>query len=281
MSYDDYKSLHVSVEHGVATVTVDHPPMNLLDAALFGELRRLVQEIEGDDQVRVVIFDSADPDYFIAHYDVNDLLSRPLVTTRTGTLKPFHRLLEQYRTLPQVTIARIEGCARGAGSEFALSLDMRFGSTERAVFGQFEVAVGLLPGGGGTQRLARLLGRARALEVILGGHDVDATTAEHYGWINLALSDDELGPHVDRLARRIASHPVHAVQLAKRAVDAAQLPAHEGLLTEAELFSQLLASPETRERSQRFLDAGGQTRDAERDMDTLTDGLPDGAWGSV
>jgi enoyl-CoA hydratase/carnithine racemase len=273
MSHDAYKSLHIRVKHAVASVTIDHPPMNLLDATLFDELRRLANQIERDDEVKVVVFDSADPDYFIAHYDVAELLARPLTTTRAGTLKPFHQLLEQYRTLPKVTIAQIEGRARGAGSEFALALDLRFGSLEHAVFGQFEAALGLIPGGGGTQRLERLLGRARALEVVLSGQDVDAELAEQYGWINRALPSEAIGPFVDRLARRIASYPAHSLRMAKRAVDAAQLPPHEGLLEEAHLFSQALATPETRRRAQAFLEAAGQTREGERDMDSLIDQL--------
>jgi enoyl-CoA hydratase/carnithine racemase len=234
MRHEDYKSLKIRAEDGIASVTIDHPPMNLLDPVLFGELERLVRELEDDDDIRVVVFGSADPDYFIAHYDVQVLLSRPPATGRAGTLKPFHALLERYRTLPKVTIARIEGRARGGGSEFALALDLRFGAIGSAILGQFEVGVGLLPGGAGTQRLTRLLGRSRALEVILGGQDVGAERAEQYGWINKALASEEIGAYVDHLAHRIAAFPAQAVQLAKRSVDAAErLPDYEGLLEEA------------------------------------------------
>src|SRR5437763_17077314 len=151
--------------------------------------------------------------------------------------------MERWRTLPQVTIAQLEGRARGGGSEFALSLDLRFGAIGRAILGQPEVAVGILPGGSGTQRLPRLMGRGRALEAVLGCDDFDAELAERYGWINRALPPAEIGPFVDRLARRIAAFPRLAVRLAKQAVDAAGGALEEGLLEEWRCFNLSLADP--------------------------------------
>ena len=185
MGYGDYRAVTVRTGAGVAWVTIDHPPVNLLDNELLGDLDTLSRQLEGDDEIRVVVFDSANPDYFVAHYDIEILLAlftapRP----KAGTLNRFHLLLERLRTLPKITIAKIEGRARGAGSELALALDLRFASAERAILGQPEVALGILPGGTGSQRLPRVMGRARALEVIAGAEDFGAGLAERYGWVN-------------------------------------------------------------------------------------------------
>ena len=177
--------------------------------------------------------------------------------------------MERWRTLPQVTIAQLEGRARGGGSEFALSLDLRFGAVGRAILGQPEVAVGILPGGSGTQRLPRLMGRGRALEAVLGCDDFDAELAERYGWINRALPPAEIGPFVDRLARRIAAFPRLAVRLAKQAVDAAGGALEDGLLEESHCFNLTLADPDLDARMQGALAAGAQTRAGEMDLPAL------------
>ncbi|HEY3503420.1 MAG TPA: enoyl-CoA hydratase/isomerase family protein [Actinocatenispora sp.] len=268
----DLPSLRLRRDGGVLHVEIDHPPMNLVDSGLVGQLAELVTALERDADTRVVVFGSADPDYFLAHYDVEELLGRPAPTpVRVGGLKPFHQLLERYRALPQVTIGRIEGRARGAGSEFLLALDLRFAAAGRAVLSQFEVAVGLLPGGAGTQNLPALVGRARALEIICAGADVDAERAERYGWVNRALPPDELAGFVDSVAKRIASHPADAVRRAKRSVEMSERGRYEGLREEAQLFGELLAMPATTRRIRAFLAAGGQTRTGELDMDGLLD----------
>jgi enoyl-CoA hydratase/carnithine racemase len=259
-----FECLRLEVKSGVACATIDNPPINLLDLRLMAELDRLEAELRVDDDVRVVVFDSANPDFFIAHYDIRDLIARcgpapaPLVT-----LKRFHALLERYRQLPKPTIAIIEGGARGAGSEFALALDMRFAALGRATLGQPEVALGLIPGGGGTQHLPRLLGRGRALEVVLGCAPFDAETAERYGWVNRALPADELRPFVMRLAARIASFPADATARAKLAVDTGLLEMHRGLIKEADLFNASLADPACERLMRAFMTAGGQTRNVE------------------
>jgi enoyl-CoA hydratase/carnithine racemase len=168
-----------------------------------------------------------------------------------------------------VTIAQIEGRARGGGSELALSLDLRFAAIGRALVSQPEVAIGIIPGGSGTQRLGRLLGRGRALEAVLGCEDFDAELAERYGWVNRALPADEIGPFVDRLARRIAAHPPEAVRLAKQAVDAALPSPRDGLLVEGHAFQQSLADPALDARFDAALDAGAQTRAGELDLTNL------------
>src|SRR5215470_1848099 len=200
MSNSDYTTLSISREKGVATVTLDHPPMNLLDLELMTDLERLGREIEADTEIRAVVFQSANPDYFIAHADVALIQRLPSeATPKSEELSFFHQIVERYRTLPCATIAAIEGRARGGGSEFLLSLDLRFGAIGRCVLAQPEVALGILPGGSGTQRLPRLIGRGRALEVILGCDDFDAALAEQYGWINRALPASELRPFVAAL----------------------------------------------------------------------------------
>jgi len=263
-SYPGYTALRVHVESGVAFVTIDHPPINLLDLVLIQELDRLSREVETDDEVRVVVLQSADPDFFIAHADVTLIQQLPKeVPPKATTLGWFHQMVERFRTMPKATIGKIEGRARGGGSELLLSLDMRFGAIGQALLAQPEVAVGIIPGGSGTQRLPRLMGRGRALEVILGAQDFSAELAERYGYINRALPPADLTPFVEQLAYRIASVPAATIALAKAAVHAAELPIVDGLLEEAHYFNQSVATREAQERMAAFLAMGGQTRDVE------------------
>ena len=273
MAYDDYRCLRVRLDRGVAFVTIDHPPINLLDLPLMRELDRIGKELEADDAVRVVVFDSADPDFFIAHADVALIEQLPTNAPRPTTLGFFHAMVERFRTMPKATIGKVEGRARGGGSEFLLSLDLRFGALGRAVLAQPEVALGIIPGGSGTQRLPRLVGRARALEVILGCEDVPAELAERWGYLNRALPPAELGPFVERLALRIASFPADAIALAKAAVIAAEPPTEQGLLEEAACFNRTLGTSAARKRMARFLELGGQTRAVELDLGRLVDRL--------
>ncbi len=272
MAAAEYATLTIDRADRVATVTLDHPPMNLLDLALMGDLERLGRELEADPDTRVAVFQSANPDYFIAHADVTLIQRLPReAPPKSSELSFFHAIVERFRTLPMATIGVIEGRARGGGSEFLLSLDLRFGAIGRAIVSQPEVALGILPGGSGTQRLARLMGRGRALEAVLGCADFPADLAERYGWINRALPARELRPFVAALARRIARFPREAIALAKRAVDAADPTLRDGLLEEAHCFDLSVATPAARERMQRFLDAGGQDPDRELDLDALLD----------
>src|SRR5215468_4305800 len=248
MSSPEYTTLAIARERGVATVTLDHPPMNLLDIALMTDLERLGRELEADPDTRAAVFQSANPDYFIAHADVALIQRLPSeVPPKSEELSFFHQIVERYRTLPCATIAAIEGRARGGGSEFLLSLDLRFGAIGRCVLAQPEVALGIIPGGSGTQRLPRLMGRSRALEIVLGCDDVPADVAERWGYLNRALPPAELGPFVERLARRIASFPAEAIALAKAAVAAAEPSPTEGLLEEADCFNRSLATKPAQE----------------------------------
>ena len=241
MPYDDYELLHVELEGGIARATVDAPPINVLTLPLFGELIRFGAQVGDDDDVRVVILKSANPDFFIAHFDVEAILGFP--TDSEPERAPdnvYHQMCERYRTMPKPTIAQIEGRVGGGGCELIQAFDMRFGVRGRTRINQMEVPLGILPGGGGTQRLPRLVGRGRALEIILGGDDLDAETAEHWGLLNRIFEPDAIDSFVDALARRIASFPAEAVALAKQSVNAAALPLEEGLVEEAFLFQKTL-----------------------------------------
>src|SRR5271157_1963809 len=263
-NYQGFKALKLKIERGVAWVTIDHPPINLFDLVLIQEMDRMGRALESDDAVRVVVLQSANPDFFIAHADVTLIQQLPKeVPPKPTSLGGFHQMVDRFRTMPKATIGKIEGRARGGGSELLLSLDMRFGAIGRAILSQPEVAVGIIPGGSGTQRLPRLIGRGRALEVILGCQDFSAELAERYGYINRALPPAELTPFVEELAYRIASFPASAIALAKAAVGAAELPTREGLLEEAHYFNQSLATKEAQDRMAAFLALGGQTREAE------------------
>ena len=265
MKYGSFKFLKVRIDKGVAFVTIDNPPMNLLNMELIGEFSRLQKRIAKDDEVRVVVFDSADPDFFIAHYDVSHLVVLPdEPPPKIDVLVGLHPVCEAFRTMPKVSIAKLEGIARGGGSEFVLALDMRFGAIGKAIISQPEIVLGIIPGGGGTQRLPRLIGRSRAMEAILGGIDFPAELAEKYGYINRAFPPDELTPYVEDLAYRIASFPAESLAIAKQAVlTALEQPIVEGLLDESYLFLQACALPIAKERMNWFLQKDGQTREKE------------------
>jgi enoyl-CoA hydratase/carnithine racemase len=266
MAYEGYQRLRIAVEGRIVTATIDNPPINLITRELYGELARLAQELEADDAALVFVLKSADPDFFMAHFDVEAILSMPTETPPARAAwdaNAWHVMCERFRTMDKVTIAQIAGRVGGGGAEISASFDMRFGALGRTVINQMEVPIGILPGGTGTQRLPRLLGRGRALEVVLGGVDLDAETAERWGWLNRALPPAELGPFVDALARRIAGFPPQAVRLAKRAVLAAEPAPHQGLAEESFLFQQLIRTDEGRRAMRRFLELGGQTREGE------------------
>ena len=268
--YEGLQALKVEVENRVAWVTIDHPPINLFDVTLFLELGQLVPLLEEDPDVQVVVFRSADPEFFIAHADVNWILMLPETKPEPITeIGPFVALLERIRRMPKVSIGAIAGIARGGGSELLLSLDMRFAARGKTKLAQPEVALGIIPGGSGTQRLGRMVGRARALEIVLGCGDVDADEAAAMGYVNRALDEEELMPFVRALAERIAAMPAETVRLAKEAVDAAMPPVEPGLLVEGDRFNESVALPEARTRMREFLERGGQTRDVERSLGDL------------
>lgn len=259
MTYEDYSCLKIHVDRRVAFVTVDHPPFNLMDLQLIMELDRFSKNVKEDGNVRVVVFQSADPDFFMAHVDVGFIQSYPAeLPPKSTELNVFYQMVERLRTLPKATIGKLEGIARGGGSEFLLSLDMRFAALGRSVLCQPEVSGGIITGGGGSQRLPRLIGRSRALEVLLGACDFPADLAERYGYINRALPPEELTSFVEKLAYRIASFPAHAIALMKASVDAAELPTVLGLIEESHYFNQSVVTSEARERLAKGLEIGLQ-----------------------
>jgi enoyl-CoA hydratase/carnithine racemase len=264
MAYDGYTLIDVQRDGPLVTATVNNPPINLITMALFGELARLGEELEADPAALVFVLKSADPDFFLAHFDVAALIAMAdAPAPPTDDANAYHAMCHRFRTMEKVTIAQIEGRVGGGGAELSMNFDMRFGVLGKTVINQMEVPIGILPGGTGTQRLPRLIGRARAIEVILGAGDLDAETAEKWGWLNRALPADQIEAHVTALASRIASFPPEAVRIAKQSIEAAALPLDEGCRIESGLFQTLLFSDTAREKMRRFLELGGQTRAAE------------------
>lgn len=253
---------------GVAVLTIEHPPVNVMTVQVFSELAAEFERLASDEAVRAVIIRSADPEWFIAHFDVEAILGFPADQPEATELNSFHRMCETLRTMPKPTIAEVNGRVGGGGSELALSCDMRFASPA-ATFNQPEVALGILPGGSGTVRLPRLVGRGRALEVILGCDDIDAVTAERWGWVNRVLPTDELAGFVDRLAARIASFPAHAVAAAKARVVAVDGALTDDLLAEGNAFNATLGGDGTHAAMRRFIELGGQTPEGERRLGAL------------
>jgi enoyl-CoA hydratase/carnithine racemase len=270
VSYDGYTTFSVAVAHGIARVVIDNGDINLFDAKMFGEMTRVAGVLAVDDNVRVVVLSSANPDFFIAHFDVSLILQFPTGQQVSSTeLNAFHAMCEAFRTMPKATIAVIEGRVGGGGSELALSCDMRFALSGKAVFNQPEVALGIIPGGSGTVRLSRLVGRSRSLEVVLGCDDISADLAESWGWVNRSMSAADLWPHVDNLASRIASFPAHAVAAAKASVLRSDKEIVPDLIAEGAAFQATLGGPGAREAMQRFMSSGGQTPQGELRLGAL------------
>jgi enoyl-CoA hydratase/carnithine racemase len=243
-------------------VVFDYPPFNILDATIFEGLQDLLVRMNTSQTLRIVVFESASPDFYLAHFDLTGKTGN--ITTAVGP-SGLPILTDTFVGLtksPVVSIAKIRGCVRGGSSEFVLACDMRFASRENTRLGQPEVGVGVHPGGGGTERLPPLVGRGRALEIILGANDVDGDLAERYGYVNRALSDAELDSFVDGLARRIASFDRPAIAAAKRLVNEVSLPSVDRLLDAITSFGNALSWPETQQRVQTVLKLGLQ-RDVE------------------
>lgn len=246
---------------GLWRATFDHPPINLIDPDTIEELAELIGAIETDPEVRAIVFDSADPDFFLAHYDVlaDKTRTAAMAPGPTG-MHPWLDVLVRIARAPVASIAMIRGRARGAGSEFALACDMRFASAEKAILGQFEIGLGVVPGGNPMARLAGLMGRGRALEVVLGAEDFPGLIAERYGYVNRALPDAELDAFVDRFARRLAGFDKQAIASAKRLVDAVSLPDDAVFPQALAAYFETVQRPAARERSAALVRAGLQTR---------------------
>ncbi|MCR9093053.1 MAG: enoyl-CoA hydratase/isomerase family protein [bacterium] len=262
--FPDFETLTLEVECGVARVRFDHGPMNLLDAQLVPELMRLADRLEGDDAVRVVVFESANPDYFLSHADVRLLQTMRDAGQYDGDEMPLYAgLLERFRTMPKACIAKVAGRANGGGAEFVLAMDMAFIASESGRLSQMEIVLGILPGGGGAQYLARKVGRSRAMEICLGGAELTAREAERYGYVNRAVPDAELDEFVDALARRIASYPARSIALNKASVNLHEEGRREEFVSANRWFVELAREEDFDARVERFLAAGGQTAEGE------------------
>jgi len=216
-------------------VRFSNPPANLIDPETVLQFSELVNKIESSAELKVVVFESNDPDYFLGRYDVSRVSDTPTDLHASG-LPTWTDMAVRLCLTSVVSIAKIRGRTRGAGSELALAMDLRFASQEKAIFGQPEVGAGLIPGGGALDRLPLLTGRARTLEIVLGCEDFDAGLAERYGWINRALPDAELDDFVETLAKRIASFDRVAIGEAKRLVNLRTLPDPQSLASVEEAF---------------------------------------------
>jgi enoyl-CoA hydratase/carnithine racemase len=236
-----------NVTENIRRVTFANPPVNLLDADAITEISELVDLLSGDDQVKVVIFDSSVPGYFLNHADGEDF-HRLLTMTGDSGNPIFIDLTTRLAAAPFVSIAAIRGRTRGGGAEITSAFDLRYASREEAIFGQPEVAVGLITGGGAGERLPRLLGRDRTLEVLLTGQDYDADRAERYGWVTRAVPDAELDDFVGAVAARIAAFDRQAIAAAKVQVNRGTLPPEADLLASSTEFFQAVTWPGFRAR---------------------------------
>lgn len=264
-----FETIKVIREGGVLFAQISAPPMNLEGPELVRDLVSLIQQAEADTGVQVLVFTSADPDYFIAHVDVTRIKENRAEAAKLNGDESIGQLLRYLSASRLVSIAQIEGRVRGVGSEFILACDMRFAARESAIFGQFEPAFGVIPGAGGAQHLTRLMGRGRALEVMLSAQDYDAYLAERYGWINRALPADEIDQFVRLLAHRIAKFPAAGRAVVKERVNAIALPSVEDIRRDSELFLEGTRTDEFQRLTRNAFEKGFQTRDAEMDLAQL------------
>ena len=274
----DLETLAVRNEGPVLFADIAAPPMNLLGPELVRDLVTLIKSAEADDTVQVLVFTSADPDYFIAHVDLDRIAEyRAEAAKLTG--EPSIALLFHHLSVSRlVSIAQIEGRVRSAGSEFVLACDMRFAARETAIFCQFEPAFGQLPGGGAAQHLTRLMGRARALEVMLSAQDYSAELAERYGWINRALPADDLPGFVRTLAHRIGGFPASGHITVKERVNAIALAPAADFRRDSDLFGQVVHTPEVQHRIRGAMERGLQTREAEMTLTRILDNPEARRW---
>jgi len=239
-------------------VVFDYPPFNMVDDTIFQSLQDLLARMDASPTLRVVAFESAIPDFYLAHFDLTGKIGNIMTAVGRSGLPILMDTFVRLTKSAVVSIAKIRGCVRGVSSEFVLACDMRFASRENTRLGQPEVGVGVHPGGGGAERLPHLVGRGRALEIILSGNDFDGDTAERYGYVNRALPDSELDGFVDALARRIASFDRRALEAAKNLVNQVSLPSADSLLDALTSFETALTWPETQQRVEALFKRGLQ-----------------------
>jgi enoyl-CoA hydratase/carnithine racemase len=227
---------------GVWTITFSNPPINIFVPETIVELGALMTDLEADRSVKVVVFQAANPEFFIAHLDVAKAAAQP------ETLGLWRDIVLRLSSSPVVSIAKIRGRTRGIGNEFVLACDMRFASRQSALFGNPEVGVGLVPGGGAMEWLPRLVGRSRALEFVLSADDFDADIAERYGWVNRTLDDKDLDAFVDTLVRRLASFDRETLGAAKAQINRFGMPTVGELQSSNEMIFPMLALPDAQAR---------------------------------
>ena len=238
-------------------VTLNHPPVNIFGPKTIPQLNEIITAIETDQELKVVVFDSAIDGFFMTHYDfLAKLEETTSLPPSPAGLQPLPDMLVSLSRAPVVSIASIRGRATGVGSELALACDMRFASREKAILSHFEVGAGIVPGGGPMARLPRLMGRGRALEVLLGADDIPGDLAERYGYVNRSLPDAELDEFVDSLATRIASFDKRAISETKRFVDVASLPPDYEIAPEWDVCIASIMRPPAQERIKKLMERG-------------------------
>lgn len=248
-------------------VSIDNGPINIFDQLLINELMELTDELEKNPEVKVVVFDSSNSDFFISHLDILNASELNLTPAPTTGLSMWPDIALRFQRAPFVTIGLLRGRARGVGSEFLLALDIRFASREKATLCQIEVGTGIIPGGGGLERLPALVGRSKAIEIICGAQEFDADTAEKYGWINRAIPDNELDIFVSNFAKRIDSFENKAISLAKEIInERTGIPTKEDLASTEKRFFTTLSWPETQARIGSLIEKGLQQYDFELEL---------------
>ncbi|PMG60102.1 enoyl-CoA hydratase [Vibrio splendidus] len=279
MAYQGYTTFKAQAEDGILTVTFDFGTVNVQGQEMLADLNGLAMRLERERDIKVVVFQSANPEVWVCHYDTNLLkdMSTEAVSREEAKLLDLQVVLERISKLPQATIAKLEGFARGGGHEFALACDMRFAARGKYKFMQMEVGMGILPCGGGASRMARQVGLGRALEIVLSARDFDADEAEAYGTINKALEPDEIGEYVDTLAKRISKFPAESINACKQAVyESIDKPIDEALKAEAYWLYQATSKTPAVKRFQ-IADEQGLEHDMEnqRNWETLVMNVQD------
>ncbi|KAL7912446.1 ClpP/crotonase [Trichoderma velutinum] len=233
-------------------ITINHRPFNLAGPEFFLDLWNLLQTVEGEPDLKIMVFESAIPDFFISHYDLQRASSIP-----ADLLAKWPLMMLKLATIPVITVAAIRGRTRGIGSEFVLACDIRFGSEEKAILSQAEVSFGLIPGGGGVEWLPKHVSRGRMLEIICGSDEFDATTAAQYGWINRALPDADLDSFVDKFAHRVAGWHKQALSSAKQLTNKRfGIPKEEDFFESYQAMAQLWADVDVQRRMEVLIDKG-------------------------
>ncbi|WAL68825.1 enoyl-CoA hydratase/isomerase family protein [Amycolatopsis cynarae] len=270
MNLDTYTALDVNIDAGVAWITLNNPPVNVLSGTLIRELHEVLDTLRDDRSVRVIVFSSANPEFFLAHVDIHILDQMDElreIADRNPDANLFQGVGELLRHQPQVTIVKLDGKARAGGAELVAAVDLTFAARETAGLGQTEVLMGIVPGGGGTQYLRERVGRNRALELLLTADLVDADTAAAYGWINRAVPAAELDAVVREVAQKIAALSPELIAAAKRLVPPADLA--DGLKAEHAAWAELVSGSLPAQLMSLALEHGVQTPEGERDLESV------------